>query len=83
MKALDPNCAALPLRHADGRLRAQRAPGFWHDEPVRRRVIELHRTMTLAEAVRQMIDEFGQDRAPTKSALGRAWKMLDVKRAEA
>lgn len=68
----------LLLRHADGRLRSQRFPKFWHDLPVRQAAIACHRQMTIAAAVAQLVATFGKARAPSDSALQRLWKQIDL-----
>lgn len=52
-------------------------PKIWRDEAVRAAVLAKHRRMTIAEAVKQIGEEFGAERAPSKSALQRMWKKMD------
>ncbi|MDZ7895019.1 MAG: hypothetical protein U5M50_08765 [Sphingobium sp.] len=52
-------------------------PKIWRDEAVRNAVMAKHRRMTIAEAVEQIREEFGAERAPSKSALQRMWKKMD------
>lgn len=54
-----------------------RRPKFWSDLPVREAAIALHRRVTLDQAVDQLIEQFGDGRAPSKSALGRLWLLID------
>lgn len=71
------------LERADGSLRRQRYAAFWHDVEVRQTVIALHRQMTIDQARRVLCAEFGTARTPSRSALGRVWKQLDLTRAAA
>lgn len=68
------------LCRQDGELRSQRYPKVWSDLPVREMVIRLHRQMPLEQAVEVISAEFGPERAPSRSALGRIWKHLDQTR---
>ncbi len=54
-----------------------RRPKFWSDLPVREAAIALHRRVTLDQAVDQLTEQFGPERAPSKSALGRLWLLID------
>lgn len=75
--------ATLLLRHADGSLRLQRNPKYWNDLPVREAAIASHRKSTIAEAVAQLVAQFGKDRAPSTSALQRLWAKIDLALEEA
>lgn len=70
--------AVFRLERPDGALRKQRNPKCWADLPVREAIIALHRQMTLARANEEIALKFGADRAPSKSALARIWKQLDL-----
>lgn len=70
--------AMFRLRDDNGRLRAMRGFKCWSDLPVREGVIARHRQMTIAQAVDELTEQFGADRAPSKSALARIWKKLDL-----
>jgi hypothetical protein len=54
-----------------------RHPAFWSDREVREAATQLHREMTLDEARRSLKERFGRARCPSRSALGRYWKVLD------
>ncbi|BAV64795.1 hypothetical protein [Sphingobium cloacae] len=58
--------------------RVRRNPDFWGDLEVRRLVIELHRQVTIDCALAMIEARVGAERTPSKSALGRAWKRLDL-----
>lgn len=66
------------LERPDGTLRSQRYAKCWADVPVREAVIALHRQMTIAQAVEEIAARFGVVRAPSRSALHRIWKQLDL-----
>lgn len=76
-KAVTYSPSIFRLRHDDGRLRAMRMFKCWADLPVREGVIARHRQMTLHQAVAELTEEFGADRAPSRSALQRIWQRLD------
>lgn len=57
---------------------AHRNPSFWSDLEVRRLVIELHRQVTVQAALAEIAAHVGPARTPSKSALARAWKRLDL-----
>lgn len=65
--------APLPSRGT-----TRRNPDFWADLDVRRLVIELHRQVTIKEALVEIAAHVGPARTPSKSALARAWKRLDL-----
>lgn len=46
-------------------------------------IIALHRQTTIAQAVDLIAQQVGEERAPSKSALGRMWKQLDMVRGAA
>lgn len=54
-----------------------RYPKCWHDRPVRDAVIRMHRTTTIDGARAKLVAEFGEDRAPSASALHRIWQRID------
>lgn len=54
-----------------------RRPKFWRDIPVRTEVIALHRQMIIDAAFKQLTEKFGTERAPSKSAIGRTWQLID------
>jgi hypothetical protein len=66
-----------------GELRSQHYSKYWHDEEVRAMIIALHRQTTIAKAVEAIAREVGAERAPSKSALARIWKQLDLTRGAA
>lgn len=68
----------LPFRHDDGRLRRQRLPKFWYDQPVREVVLVLHRRLTVNAALAKLVADFGSERAPSRTALHRCWQRLDL-----
>lgn len=70
--------AVFRLERPDGSLRKQRNPKCWADLPVREAIIALHRQMTLVRACDEIAAQFGADRAPSRSALARIWKQLDL-----
>ncbi len=45
-----------------------------HDPDVNRFVLQCLKTMTFKEAAAACLEEFGKDRAPSKSAIHRYWK---------
>ncbi|WP_337846211.1 hypothetical protein [Sphingomonas sp.] len=55
-----------------------RNPDFWGDVAVRELVIETHRQMTLDAARQHIAARVGAERTPTRSALARCWKRLDL-----
>ncbi|MBA4050956.1 MAG: hypothetical protein C0472_03555 [Erythrobacter sp.] len=61
----------------DGRKRTQRFPKYWHDRDVREAVIRLHRTMTIDQALGELVSRFGHDRSPSRTALHRVWQQID------
>jgi len=65
--------APLPLGNGS----RQRLPKFWGDIEVRKTVTDLYRRVTLAEARKAIISEYGKDRAPSKSAIHRFWQKID------
>lgn len=67
----------------NGRVRSQRYSPYWQDTDVRKMIIALHRQMTLSDAVAVIAEEFGPERAPSKSSLHRLWKQLDMMRSAA
>lgn len=69
------------LIKGDGMRRKQKYSSYWIDMDVRGAMVRLHRQMTLKQAVATMVEEFGEERAPSRSALGRIWKQLDTVRA--
>lgn len=71
------------LINAAGEQRSQHYSPYWHDQEVRALIIALHRQMTIAKAVDAIAHEVGVDRAPSKSALARMWKQLDLARGAA
>lgn len=71
----------LFLEHDDGRRRKQRRPRWWGDMPVRSALVALHRQMTIDDAIIILEAEFGPERAPSRSSLGRFWRSLDDMRA--
>jgi hypothetical protein len=65
----------LRLRVPQGR--RHRLPSFWGDVEVRRSMIVLHRQSTI-DAVHTLLEgHFGTARTPSRSAIGRFWKLLD------
>lgn len=52
-------------------------PKWWWDLPVREFATSLHGTMTQAAALALCIEEFGKERAPSRSSLNRYWIKLD------
>lgn len=81
-KALAYAPTILFLEHEDGRARRmQRRPKWWHDQEIRAAVVATHRQMTIDEALTSIRAEFGKDRAPSRSSLGRFWQILDEVRA--
>jgi hypothetical protein len=67
----------------DGRKRSQRFPKYWHDRDVREAVIGLHRTMTIDQALDELVSRFGHDRSPSRTALHRVWQRIDEAKAAA
>ena len=65
----------------DGRKRTQRFPKYWHDAPVREAVLGLHRTMTIDQALAELVSRFGCDRCPSRTALHRVWQRIDEVKA--
>lgn len=57
-----------------GKVRRHRQAKWFFDIPVREAVIALHRKMTISAAVAVLVEQFGVERAPTRSSLGRFWK---------
>ena len=66
-----------------GELRSQHYSPYWHDQEVRAMIIALHRQTTIAQAVDLIAQQVGEERAPSKSALQRIWKQLDMTRGAA
>lgn len=58
-------------------VKRHRRPDFWSDIEVSEAATKLHREMTLDQARCSLKDRFGRSRCPSRSALGRYWKMLD------
>jgi hypothetical protein len=54
-----------------------RRPSFWADVPVRDLLISMHRQTTLEEALAICRKRFGDERTPSRSALGRLWLGMD------
>lgn len=71
------------LLNDEGHLRSQHYSRYWHDQEVRALIIALHRQTTIAKAVEAITAQVGEERAPSKSALGRIWKQLDEVRGAA
>jgi hypothetical protein len=67
----------------DGRKRTLRFPRYWHDVPVRKAVLELHRKMTIDAAFAELVKRFGRDRSPSRTALHRVWQRIDEANAAA
>lgn len=64
-------CTRLPI------LKHGRRPAFFSDDPVRECLIELHRCVPLATAVKECRSRFGDERTPSRSAISRFWLYLD------
>lgn len=58
-------------------VKRHRRPDFWSDIEVREAATKLHREITLDQALCSLKDRFGRSRCPSRSALGRYWKVLD------
>ncbi|PZU56614.1 MAG: hypothetical protein DI547_16195 [Sphingobium sp.] len=58
--------------------RVHRNPAFWSDLEVRQLVVEMHRQVTINAALEIIAQRVGAERTPTKSAIARAWKRLDL-----
>lgn len=58
--------------------RQRRNPNFWSDTGVSALAVSLHRKVTVAQALDLIRDRFGAERTPSRSALHRAWKRLDL-----
>lgn len=71
----------LRLTDAKGRRKRQTRPRWWYDREVREAVIAAHRQMTIDIAVASLRQQFGRDRAPSRSSVGRFWQTLDEVRA--
>lgn len=71
----------LFLDGPNGKRKQQRRPRWWHDREVREACIASHRQMTIDIAVASLEATFGKPRAPSRSSLGRFWKVLDEVRA--
>lgn len=56
----------------------RRKPRFWHDVDVRRFLIAEHGFLTIDMAITQARARFGDDRAPSRSAIGRFWQTIDA-----
>ena len=69
--------AILRLENEAGERLKQSRPKFWGDIEVRRAVIASHRQAKHDDVVRQLQDQFGPERAPSRSALNRFWLLLD------
>jgi hypothetical protein len=69
--------AILRLENEAGERLRQSRPKFWGDIEVRRAVIASHRQAKHDDVVKQLQDQFGPDRAPSRSALNRFWLVLD------
>lgn len=82
-KAVTYSPALFRLQHEDGRLRTMRSFKCWGDLEVREAVIARHRQMHIHQAVSELVEEFGIERAPSKSALQRIWQKLDLVRGVA
>lgn len=68
----------LFLDDDNGRKRHQRRPRWWGDFEVREAAIALHRQMTIDSALMVMWRQFGEERTPSRSSLGRFWLTLDT-----
>jgi hypothetical protein len=55
-----------------------RRPDFWSDVEVRRHIITRHRHCTLSELRAEVRALFGDARTPSRSAIARLWKRLDI-----
>lgn len=75
--------AVFRLKRDDGSLRNQRRPKFWSDIEVREALVKMHRQMTVLMAKQTLAAEFGPERAPSKSAIARFWKIQDSVRVAA
>jgi hypothetical protein len=74
--------SVLRLTKPDGSpVKRQRRPNFWPDLEVRQALIARHRQMTIDQALEEIADEFGEERVPSRSAVGRFWCQLDEIRA--
>lgn len=71
----------LRLRDGEGRRLRNRRPLWWHDLPVRSAVLEHHRQMTIDQARNLILRQFGSERCPSRSSIGRAWRQFDEMRA--
>lgn len=52
-------------------------PGFWPDVDVRRFLIVQHGSAQIDGARDALIEQFGVERTPSRSAIGRFWQRLD------
>lgn len=71
----------LYLDGANGKRKKQTRPRWWYDREVREAVIASHRQMTIDIAVASLAAQFGKDRGPSRSSLGRFWLVLDEVRS--
>lgn len=58
----------------------QRFPAFWSDVEVRQTLIGLHRQVPIQIAIDACAERHGWDRTPSRSAIGRFWRLLDLAR---
>ena len=66
----------FPYHRADGAVRRQARPRWWHDEAKRAWMLENYRIGTIDQAVARATDLFGEG-AICRSAIGRFWKNFD------
>ena len=80
-RAVTHSPSIFTLLRPDGTVRVQSRFRWWGDVQVREAIIRHHRQMTIDRAVATISEECGSDRAPSRSSLGRFWKMLDQNRS--
>jgi hypothetical protein len=76
-KALTYTPAIFRHRHGSGRVRNKRFPSFWGDMEVRQALISMHRQMTIDRVHAELRNKFGENRTPSRSAIGRFFKDYD------
>ena len=76
---LPPERLALAVTHMPvwSGANRHRRPDFWSDLPVRTLLVRHHRQMTITEVLWLCTDQFGPQRTPSASAVGRFWQALD------